>query len=44
MQVARDLHEVAITAEDERGSVGSGDLDRLERVLDGLGALRCETR
>ena len=38
MQVARDLHEV-ITAEHERGSVGSGDLDRLERVLDGLGAL-----
>lgn len=38
MQVARDLHEAAITTEHERGSVGSGDLDRLERVLDGLGA------
>ncbi len=42
MHAARDLHEVTITAEHQRGSVGSSDLERLERVFDGLGALRRE--
>jgi len=42
MHSARDWHEIAITAEHERGLVGSGELGRVERVLDGLGALRRE--